>query len=338
MKNPDHVDLSVFKRRIFRTPFFLNLNPPWNTFCAPTTTPPKGLRALTNNELVWISLTAGAAAGAVAKTAVAPMDRIKIYFQTSSTERFSLNFAMNYMKNVVKNDGVIALWRGNTAMLVRVVPYAAIQFAAHEQWKRILDVEHSSHEELARFTAGSLAGVVAQSITYPLDLARARMAIYDKSRYKNLTDVLVKVVKENGISGLYKGYVPTVMGVIPYAGCSFYCYERLKRLWVSKFGENSVGAIERLWFGAVAGSIGMTCSYPFDVVRRRLQTLDGGHGVSGRFKVFKLMALVIKNEGLVRGLYKGVTVNWIQGPISAGISFTVYDWVQGFFKDLLNAK
>ncbi|ODM94117.1 Mitochondrial coenzyme A transporter SLC25A42 [Orchesella cincta] len=293
----------------------------WMTSCEPTSSAKDGGK-LTNHELVWISLTAGAVAGACAKTAVAPMDRVKIYFQTSSTERFTLKFASTYIKNVIGSTGFLSLWRGNTAVLVRVVPYAAIQFAAHEQWKRVLNVEHSSHEELSRFLAGSLAGVVAQSLTYPLDLARARMAIYDKSRYSSLVDVVRKVVKEHGVLGLYRGYVPTLIGVIPYAGCSFYCYERLKRFWVEKFGEHSIGAVERLWFGAVAGSVGMTVSYPFDVVRRRLQTMDGEHGVPGRFKLFKIMALVVKNEGFIRGLYKGVSVNWIQGPISAGISFT----------------
>jgi solute carrier family 25, member 42 len=64
--------------------------------------------------------------------------------------------------------------------MARIIPYAAIQFTAHEQWKRVLCVDLDSDSNVRRFMAGSLAGITSQSLTYPLDLARARMAVTDK--------------------------------------------------------------------------------------------------------------------------------------------------------------
>lgn len=75
-----------------------------------------------------------------------------------------------------------------------------------------------------------MAGVVSTSATYPLDLARARMAVTHPDRYHSLYEVFGKTIREDGLRGLYRGFLPTVLGSIPYAGSSFFTYETLKRL------------------------------------------------------------------------------------------------------------
>lgn len=80
------------------------------------------------------------------------------------------------------------------------------------------------------FVAGSLAGVLSTSLTYPLDLARARMAVTHKEQYHTITEVFKKTVREEGAFALYRGYLPTILGSIPYAGFSFFTYETLKRV------------------------------------------------------------------------------------------------------------
>ena len=86
-----------------------------------------------------------------------------------------------------------------------------------------------------RFLAGSLAGVTSQSMTYPLDLARARMAVTHKERYRTLREVFVKIWREEGPRTFYRGYLPTILGVIPYAGVSFFTYDSLKRSYMGMY-------------------------------------------------------------------------------------------------------
>lgn len=83
---------------------------------------------------------------------------------------------------------------------------------------------------LKSFLAGSLAGVVSTSCTYPLDLARARMAVTHREMYNSLVAVFRKTILEGGYRALYRGYLPTVLGSIPYSGAGFFTYETLKRL------------------------------------------------------------------------------------------------------------
>lgn len=130
---------------------------------------------------------------------------------------FSLKTVLKFLHVTLKTDGFLALYRGNSATMARIVPYSAIQFSAHEQYKHYLHKTYSNNNT-TRFLSGSLAGITAQSLTYPLDMTRARLAVSPKHKYKSLTDVFVKVVRTEGVATLYRGYVPTMMGVVPYAG------------------------------------------------------------------------------------------------------------------------
>ncbi|XP_039422233.1 mitochondrial coenzyme A transporter SLC25A42 isoform X2 [Corvus cornix cornix] len=179
------------------------------------------------------SLMSGALAGAVAKTAVAPLDRTKIMFQVSS-KRFSAKEAYRLIYHTYLNEGFWSLWRGNSATMVRVIPYAAIQFCAHEEYKQILGnyygFQGKALTPFPRFIAGSLAGTTAAMVTYPLDMVRARMAVTPKEMYSSIVHVFIRISREEGLKTLYRGFTPTILGVIPYAGLSFFTYETLKKV------------------------------------------------------------------------------------------------------------
>ncbi|KAM7012853.1 mitochondrial coenzyme A transporter SLC25A42-like [Tautogolabrus adspersus] len=275
------------------------------------------------------SLLCGAFAGAVAKTVIAPLDRTKIIFQVSS-KRFSAKEAFRLIYCTYMKDGLLGLWRGNSATMVRVMPYAAIQFCSHEQYKKHLGgyygYQGKALPPVPRLLAGSLAGTTAAMLTYPLDMVRARMAVTAKEMYSNIMHVFVRISQEEGVKTLYRGFTPTILGVIPYAGITFFTYETLKKLHTEKTKRSHPYPYERLAFGACAGLIGQSASYPLDVVRRRMQTA----GVTGSSYVTVLgtMREIVTREGVVHGLYKGLSMNWVKGPIAVGISLTTFDITQ----------
>ncbi|XP_064645189.1 mitochondrial coenzyme A transporter SLC25A42-like isoform X2 [Lineus longissimus] len=289
-------------------------------------------KKITNRNKIITSLVSGAMAGAIAKTTIAPLDRTKIRFQSSNIP-FSARQAAKFLVNSVKNYGFRSLWRGNSATMARIVPYASLQYTAHEQWKRVLNTENKKElPPFPRFLAGSLAGVTAVSLTYPLDLARARMAVTEKKRYSSLSSVFLKIYREEGLRKLYRGFNPTVLGAIPYSGTGFFTYETLKKLHSEYSGKKNPSPLERLCFGAVAGLCGQTSSYPLDIVRRRMQTA-GVFNLDTKYPtILETCRTVIREEGLRRGLYKGLSMNFIKGPIAVGISFMTFDLINRYLR------
>uniref|UniRef100_UPI0035900956 mitochondrial coenzyme A transporter SLC25A42 isoform X3 n=1 Tax=Myxine glutinosa TaxID=7769 RepID=UPI0035900956 len=273
------------------------------------TAQPQEMRSQMKN--IFGTLVAGAMAGAAAKTCVAPLDRTKIMFQVS-TNRFSAKGAFRLLCQTYRTEGLLSLWRGNSATMVRVVPYAAIQFCAHEQYKRLLGAYYDMH-----------------------------------GRYRNVRQALVQIYQEEGVRALCRGFMPTILGIIPYAGLSFFTYETCKRVYEEHCGGLQPHPVERLIFGACAGVVGQSASYPLDVVRRRMQTsgtpksniASGGHGIivlvaSTKKSARGTLLQVVQEEGVVRGLYKGLSMNWVKGPIAVGISFTTFDLLQIIFRKL----
>jgi len=279
---------------------------------------------LTNTQKIVTSLLAGACAGAVAKTTIAPLDRAKINFQVRA-DKFSYRKCFKFLKESYRNEGFRSWYRGNSANLVRVIPSAAINFSAHEQWKRILRTDKDGKTPGRRFISGSLAGATSATLTYPLDLARARMAVTNKTVYNNLFSVFLSILRNEGVTALYRGALLSIIGVLPYSGFVFFTYESLKHIRLDYYSHRPINKAERMLFGAIAGLVGQTASYPFDVIRRRLQTAAVIRPNEASMGALATAKKIIREEGIIRGLYKGVSMNWLKGPISVGVSFMTFD-------------
>ncbi|PVD34081.1 hypothetical protein C0Q70_05343 [Pomacea canaliculata] len=284
---------------------------------------------------ILTSLVAGALAGSVAKTVIAPLDRTKINFQVAN-KPFSFGKALSFLYKSAKNEGILSLWRGNSATMARIVPYAAIQYAAHEQFKIMLNPSKTKKHlpPARRFLAGSLAGVTSVACTYPLDLVRARMAVTARDRYHNIVEVFLKIYREEGPRTMYRGFTPTMLGSIPYSGTSFFTYESLKKFHAETFKGRDPNPVERLIFGACAGLLGQSASYPLDIVRRRMQTAGVMGHAQDYTSIIGTARQIVAEEGVIQGLYKGLSMNWIKGPIAVGVSFMTFDLTQRWLRRL----
>ncbi len=101
----------------------------------------------------------------------------------------------------------------------------------------------------------------------------------------------------------YKGWLPSVIGVVPYVGLNFAVYETLKDMELKRRGltdERDLGVATRLTCGALAGSVGQTVAYPLDVVRRRLQVTGWSASGAGAGAGGVVVALPPQYSGMVR--------------------------------------
>jgi solute carrier family 25 protein 42 len=138
-------------------------------------------------------------------------------------------------------------------------------------------------------------------------------------------------LRSEGVPSLFRGMSASMIGILPYAGLSWMTFEELKAAVASRNGTADVSTVQRMCCGATAGLIAQTVTYPLDMARRRMQT-DGFVEAGGRryTGVFQTVSRIAREEGL-RQLFKGVTMNWIKGPIAVSISFTVNDLIKKRF-------
>jgi Mitochondrial carrier protein len=203
------------------------------------------------------NILAGGIAGLVAKSVVAPIDRIKILYQVS-TARFHLLGVSKVVRNIIREEGASALWKGNTATMIRVFPYSGIQFMVFDRCKQFFLREHeifhsnnhtpaSAHTKtsspddrhdrkwgltpMESLVSGMIAGTVSVVCTYPLDLARAQLAVLKKKATHNqgFVSILVENYRRAGVTGLFRGISPTLLGILPYSGIAFALNEQGKR-------------------------------------------------------------------------------------------------------------
>lgn len=281
-------------------------------------------------------LVAGGVAGGFAKTVVAPLERVKILFQTRRTE-FKAIGLFGSIKKIAQTEGIMGFYRGNGASVARIVPYAALHYMTYEQYRRwiILGFPNIDRGPILDLVAGSFSGGTAVLFTYPLDLVRTKLAyqVVDSSKkgiqgvvneqvYKGIRDCFAKTYKESGLRGLYRGVGPSLYGIFPYAGLKFYFYEEMKRH-VPEKHKNHI--MVKLVCGSVAGLLGQTFTYPLDVVRRQMQVQRLSASSSAELKgTMETLVMIMQKQGW-KQLFSGLSINYLKVVPSVAIGFTVYD-------------
>ena len=241
-------------------------------------------------------------------------------------------------RSVLRNEGVLGLWVGNGTNLLRVFPAKAVVFGSQDYYRDLLGrvgggeggggegrggqkrSSSSSSSASVSFLSGGMAGITASAVTYPLDLARGRIAgklksaplaptgtttagtaaAIPKRHYAGLADALTGTVRDEGWRALYRGISPTLLGAVPYEGIKFGTVGLLESIFPPladddeeegsdgvRGGKSSSSKSSSIWrkvcFGGAGGIAAGLLTYPNDTVRRFLQ-LQGSRGTEAVYE------------------------------------------------------
>uniref|UniRef100_A0A3Q1JMX4 EF-hand domain-containing protein n=1 Tax=Anabas testudineus TaxID=64144 RepID=A0A3Q1JMX4_ANATE len=277
--------------------------------------------------LWWKQLTAGGMAGAVSRTGTAPLDRMKVFMQVHSSKSNKITLFSGF-KQMLKEGGVMSLWRGNGINVLKIAPETAIKFMAYEQYKKLLASEPGKIQTHERFMAGSLAGATAQTAIYPMEVMKTRLTLRKTGQYSGMFDCAKKILKKEGVKAFYKGYVPNILGIIPYAGIDLAVYESLKNLWLSRYAKDTAnpGVLVLLGCGTISSTCGQLASYPLALIRTRMQAQASLEG-SEQQPMGRMVKKIVEKEGFF-GLYRGILPNFMKVIPAVSISYVVYEYMR----------
>ncbi|KAL7291501.1 hypothetical protein TKK_0014761 [Trichogramma kaykai] len=292
-----------------------------------------------------IDFLAGGISAAVAKTAVAPIERVKLLLQVQhASKQISADKQykgiLDVLVRIPKETGFFSFWRGNMANVIRYFPTQALNFAFKDKFKKLF-LDGVPKEDFWRYFAGNLAsggaaGATSLLFVYPLDFARTRLGADvgkgDKREFKGTWDCISKVMKSDGPIGLYRGFNVSVQGIIIYRASYFGCYDTIKATYLADM-KNQSFFTNFLVAQAVTSFSGIT-SYPFDTVRRRMMMQSGRPAEERMYKnTLDCWFKIAKTEGMT-AFFKGAFSNILRGTGGA-LVLVFYDIVKESIDDAL---
>lgn len=284
---------------------------------------------------------------------------------------------MTAIKDIYNAGGARGLFRGHSATLLRIFPYAGIKFLAYEQVRAVMIRNASQETHVRRLLSGSIAGSISVFFTYPLEVIRVRLAFETKAQGRaNLSSIcrqiyheqppsyrassnlphahtatasataivgeaVEKAVPRAGLANFYRGFTPTLWGMLPYAGTSFLTHDAMGDLLRHpKFAARTtipgtargqgdtykpaqLTSWAQLIAGGLAGVVSQTATYPLEVVRRRMQ-VGGAVGDGRRLRMGEVFRDIWRTSG-PRGFFVGLGIGYFKVLPMAATSFYVYE-------------
>lgn len=279
---------------------------------------------------------AGGISAAISKTAVAPIERVKLILQVQAASKQIVagkeyKGIIDTFVRIPKEQGFLAFWRGNLANVIRYFPTQALNFAFKDVYKQIFLGGVDQKTQFWRYFLGNLgsggaAGATSLCFVYPLDYARTRLgadvgASAATRQYTGLVDCIKKTVKSDGIIGLYRGFNVSVQGIIIYRAAYFGCYDTIRG---SMPDPKKSPFILNFAIAQVVTVCSGILSYPFDTVRRRMMMQSGRAKADIMYKnTLDCWVKIAKNEGS-RAFFKGALSNVFRGTGGA-LVLVLYD-------------
>ncbi|XP_034046954.1 mitochondrial thiamine pyrophosphate carrier [Thalassophryne amazonica] len=292
----------------------------------------------------------GSAAGMVTRAIISPLDVIKIRFQLQIERLSSRRPEGKYWglfqasRCIHAEEGLSAFWKGHIPAQLLSICYGAVQFASFEVLTEVVHktTPYDSQASGVHFVCGGLAACSATVVCQPLDTLRTRFAAQGEPKvYRNLRHAVSTMCRTEGVLKFYRGLSPTLLAVFPYSGLQFFFYNVfVNTLALPPKGRTSGGNVRTLLCGSAAGMISKTLTYPFDLLKKRLQV----HGFEearlqfGQVRSYRglvhCMLQITREEG-VQGFFKGLWPSLLKAALSTGFTFF---WYEFFISIMLNLK
>ena len=266
-------------------------------------------------------------------------------------------------KRIVQREGVVALYKGLTAVYTGIVPKMAIRFVSFEYYKEALgpvwqslagttttDGASSSTttttpatSQSVTFIAGLLSGLTeAVVVVTPAEVCKIRMqsqyhsmmdpAQRAHAKYKNVIQTAFLIVKEEGFSALYKGVVPTMLRQGCNQAVNFTVYNWSKQSFLdyrqrTEPGLKQLDHWQTLVLGGLSGGMGPLANNPLDVVKTRMQKQVVIPGKVPKYNGLLSSCVVIAKEEGTAALWKGITPRLMRIMPGQAITFMTYEAV-----------
>ncbi|CAK9157094.1 unnamed protein product [Ilex paraguariensis] len=295
----------------------------------------------------WQNATAGALAGLATVTFSHPLDVVRTRFQVNDGRISNLPTYKNTphaLFTIARTEGFRGLYAGfYPAVLGSTISWGLYFFFYSKAKQRYL----RNREELSpglHLASAAEAGALVCFCTNPIWLVKTRLQLqtpqHQTRPYSGLYDALRTILKEEGWRALYKGLVPGLF-LVTHGAIQFTAYEELRKVFIdfkseenekkSGKGDNLLDSIDYATMGASSKLAAILMTYPFQVVRARLQQRPSAGGIPRYMDSWHVVKETVRFEGL-RGFYKGITANLLKNVPAASVTFIVYENVLNMLK------
>ncbi|KAH8093796.1 ATP:ADP antiporter [Cristinia sonorae] len=280
----------------------------------------------------------GGTSAAVSKTLAAPIERVKLLIQNQGAMLAAgrldrpYNGLADTFKRTYADEGLVSFWRGNGTNVIRYFPTQALNFAFKDTYKQMFGFKKSEGFWIwvaGNIASGAAAGASSSVFVYSLDYARTRLSADNKSvgkggqrQFSGLLDVYKQTLKSDGVAGLYRGFVPSVLGICVYRGFYFGGYDTIRDTFlVGPLQGNFLASFAVGWLCTTGAA---TAAYPLDTIRRRMM-MTSGEKVKYK-NSFDAGRQIVLKEG-PKALFAGAGANILRGVAAAGV-LALYDQFQ----------
>lgn len=257
----------------------------------------------------------------IANVLTNPIDTIKTRLQLQKIkEQHSKKGIWQTGVQIVRNEGVVYLYNGVGASVVRGLVFGGLRMGMYEPIKTALFKE-STATLSEKIIAGSLSGGGAALVSSPLEMIKTNLQ--SSNRTRNSMDVVRQIYSKHGLTGMWAGSVPGIIRSCLLTASQCATYDEVKNTLISK-AEFKDGVLLHLMASMTSGILTTTVTNPIDVVKTHMFVSRGEY--TGLLDCFKSIA---KNDGF-QGFMKGWTATYARLGPQTVIMFVVTEQLKKY--------